>query len=102
MMLRIFLSALGVALWLGAMSSQAQSKMPVEPDEGGIGGTGNSIVPVQKPDLIERPELPERIERIEPIDISPPELLTPESVDTGGSIEVDPPVVDQPVVDQPN
>lgn len=66
-----------------------------DPDEGGIGGTGNIDEPsTERPEIIERPERPERIEHIERPEIEgrPESLDILESTaDFGGAPQLDPP-----------
>lgn len=66
----------------------AQAPNTLEPDEGGIGGTGNSIDSHRKPELIDRPEFPERIEKMEPIDMPTDDISGIHESDVGGSVEV--------------
>lgn len=51
-----------VALLLTAMSFTAYANQPAEPDEGGMGGTGNGVEHVSLPAGMERPDVPERVE----------------------------------------
>ena len=53
-----------------------------DPDEGGIGGTGNIDEPsAERPEIIERPERPERIEHIDRPEIE----RRPEGIEAGNS-----------------
>lgn len=51
-----------VALLLSAMTITAHANQPTEPDEGGMGGTGNGFDHVSRPAGMERPDVPERVE----------------------------------------
>jgi hypothetical protein len=62
----------------------------VEPDEGGIGGTGHSSS-ASRPDIEQRPESPERIERIERPEIARPEIGASDAIDTGAGAGAVPP-----------
>lgn len=96
--MRIFPVA-GVLLILAGSVCHAQKPLSSEPDEGGIGGTGNGIASPKKPELIERPEMPERIERIESLErMDTPNFEYPDPPDLGGNSEVD---VEVPAANQP-
>ncbi|MBV1881406.1 MAG: hypothetical protein KUG82_07215 [Pseudomonadales bacterium] len=59
-----------------------------DPDEGGIGGTGNIDDPSSgRPDIIERPERPERIEHIERPDMEDRSSSPTNFIDDVGSPE---------------
>lgn len=61
-----------------------------DPDEGGIGGTGNIDEPTtQRPEIIERPERPERIEHIERPNADNARENLFDSVEATGSPEID-------------
>lgn len=64
----------------------------LEPDEGGIGGTGNSET-VDRPDSVERPESIDRIERIERPEILDSDLgsIEPVGGDAAGGTPAAPP-----------
>ena len=88
------LRALGLTLLLAAGVALAQSPHPAEPDEGGIGGTGNALEDTRKPELVDRPDLPERIEHIDPIENPGNDVTMPDGSDVEGAVDVDPPPAD--------
>lgn len=72
-------------LLLTLLAAVCLPAMAVEPDEGGIGGTGHS------PDEFELPETPERIERVETPELSDLPDAAGGNNDTGvPAVETDP------------
>ena len=86
--------AVAAAIFLSTVC-HAQNPLSVDPDEGGIGGTGHGDVSTQKPELIDRPEMPERIEHVERVEtvdrVEPPGVDVGESSGMDGEITVEPP-----------